>query len=133
MESQLVAHIIRAIHRYASDAAIIVSVMHGFRLFFMGQFRGPRWLAWVTGVLMVAVLVVDGVPGYWLIWDQRAQLIMTSVTNWLERVFGTSANFITGIQAAEANDTSWIWIGLLLLVHIVLFGLVAVTGCTSSG
>ncbi len=125
MESQLVAHIIRAIHRYASDAAIIVSVMHGFRLLFMGKFRGPRWLAWVTGVLMVAVLVVDGVMGYWLIWDQRAQLIMTSVTNWLGRVFGTSANFIAGIQAVEANDTSWIWIGLLLLVHIVLFGLVA--------
>lgn len=125
MESQLVAHVIRAIHRYASDAAIIVSVMHGFRLFFMGKFRGPRWLAWVTGVLMVAVLVVDGVTGYWLIWDQRAQLITTSVTNWLGRVFGTSANFIAGIQSAEANDTSWIWIGLLLLVHVVLFGLVA--------
>ncbi len=126
MESQLVAHVIRAIHRYASDAAIVVSVIHGFRLFFMGRFRGPRWLAWVTGVLMVAVLVLDGITGYWLVWDQRAQLIINSLANWLGRVFGTSANFVADIQSAWVNDTSWIWIGLLLLAHILLFVIVAV-------
>ncbi|MBI5566252.1 MAG: cytochrome b N-terminal domain-containing protein, partial [Chloroflexi bacterium] len=126
MESQLVARIIRAVHRYASDAAIIFSVLHGFRLFFMGRFRGPRWLAWTTGVLMVAVLVLDGITGYWLIWDQRAQLIISSVTSWLGRIFGTSADFVADIQSAWANDTSWIWIGLLLLVHILLFVIVAV-------
>jgi len=126
MEGQLVAHVIRAIHRYASDAAIIVSVIHGFRLFFMGRFRGPRWLAWVTGVLMVAVLVLDGITGYWLVWDQRAQLIINSLVNWLGRLFGTSANFVADIQSAWVNDTSWIWIGLLLLAHILLFVIVAV-------
>ncbi|MFN8597831.1 MAG: hydrogenase iron-sulfur subunit [Anaerolineae bacterium] len=125
MESQLVAHVFRAIHRYASDAAIIVSVLHGFRLFFMGRFRGPRWLAWVTGVLMVVVLVVDGFLGYWLIWDERAQLINITVTNWLNRWFGTGAAFVADMRSAQATDTSWIWIGLLLLAHIVLFGLVA--------
>ncbi len=126
MESQLVAHVIRAIHRYASDAAFIVSVLHGFRLFFMGRFRGARWLAWVTGVIMVAVLVVDGILGYWLIWDQRARLITTSVVNWLNRLTGSGASFVAGILSAEAHDTSWIWIGLILLLHIVLFGLVAI-------
>ena len=126
MESQLVAHVIRAIHRYASDAAIIFSVLHGARLFFMGRFRGPRWLAWVTGVVMVGLLVLDGITGYWLVWDQRAQLIITSFTNWLGRLFGTSANFVADIQMAWMNDTSWIWIGLLLLAHILLFVIVAV-------
>lgn len=126
MESQLVAHVIRAIHRYASDAAIVVSVLHGVRLFFMGRFRGPRWLAWVTGVVMLALLILDGITGYWLVWDQRAQLIITSFTNWLGRMFGTSAHFVADIQSAWMNDTSWIWIGLLLLAHILLFVIVAV-------
>jgi ferredoxin len=126
MESQLVARIIRAVHRYASDAAIIVSVLHGFRLFFMGRFRGPRWLAWVTGVVMVVVLIVDGITGYWLIWDERAQLINITAANWLERLNASGASLVAGIRSATANDTGWIWIGLLLLVHILLFVLVAV-------
>ncbi len=125
MESQPLAHIIRAIHRYASDAAIIVSVLHGFRLFFMGRFRGPRWLAWVAGVVMVVILIVDGVIGYWMVWDQRAQLITDTLARWLNQFNNSGASFVAAIQSAEQNDSSWIWIGLLLLLHILLFGLVA--------
>jgi ferredoxin len=53
-------------------SAVIVSLLHAFRLFFMGRFRGPRWLAWVSGVVMMVVLWLAGVSGYWLIWDQSA-------------------------------------------------------------
>ena len=125
MESQLVAHVIRAIHRYASGAAMIVSILHGIRLLFMDRFRGPRWLAWVTGVVMVVVLWVDGVTGYWLIWDQRAQLITSSFTAWLDRWTPWAALFLAGLLSAGKKDQSWIFIGIVFGLHVLLSGLVA--------
>ena len=49
VQASLVGRVIRALHRYASDLAVILALLHGWRTFFMDRFRGPRWLAWVTG------------------------------------------------------------------------------------
>ncbi len=125
MESQLLARVVRAVHRYASGTALIASVLHGFRLFFMDRFRGPRWLAWVTGVLMTAVLWLDGVSGYWLVWDQRTQLINESLTSWFARNTPWAAQWVAGLMDAERLDFAWILIALALTLHIALFLAVA--------
>lgn len=70
-----VGRIIRSIHRYASGAAFVTGLIHAVRLWYMGRSRGPRWLAWVSGVGMAVLIGLGGVSGYWLIMDQRAQLI----------------------------------------------------------
>lgn len=125
MEGQLVAHVIRAVHRYASGAALVVSLLHGWRLLFMDRLRGPRWLAWVTGVLMVAVLWLDGALGYWLVWDQRAQLLTDIIANWLDRLTPWGASFVAALLAAEKTDRSWIVVALALGLHVLLFSAAA--------
>jgi ferredoxin len=75
IDSLPVGRIIRSIHRYASGAALVTGLIHAVRLWYMGRSRGPRWLAWVSGVVMVVLIGLGGVTGYWLIMDQRAQLI----------------------------------------------------------
>lgn len=123
IEGQFIARVVRAIHRYASDAAVIVSLLHAFRLFFMGRFRGPRWLAWVSGVVMMVVLWLAGVTGYWLIWDQAAHLITLSFTNLLRQYTPFGASFAAGLLTAANTDRSWVVIALLLLAHILLAAL----------
>jgi ferredoxin len=49
------------------------ALVHALRLFLGRRFVGPQWLAWVTGVVMVAILWFVGWTGYWLVWDERAQ------------------------------------------------------------
>ncbi len=123
IEGQVIARLVRATHRYASDAAVIVSLLHAFRIFFMGRFRGPRWLAWVSGVVMMVVLWLAGVFGYWLIWDQPAQLITVSFTNLLRQVTPFGDSFVAALLTAERTDQSWIFMSILLLVHILLSAL----------
>ncbi len=122
MESQVLAHIVRAIHRYASASAMIVTVLHGLRLFFMDRFRGARWLAWVSGVVMVVFLWLEGLTGYWLVWDQRAQLITSSFRAVLGRF---APAFFSWMLVAGKNDQSWILMTILLFLHVLLFGLIA--------
>nr|MDJ0923909.1 cytochrome b N-terminal domain-containing protein [Acidimicrobiia bacterium] len=71
MEANPANRLIRAIHRYASIALVVTSLLHGWRTFFQDRFRGARWVAWVSGVGMMLMLWVIGVTGYWLIWDER--------------------------------------------------------------
>lgn len=75
IDSLPVGRLIRTIHRYASGAALVTSLIHAVRLWYMGRSRGPRWWAWVSGVVMAGLIGLAGVTGYWLIMDQRAQLI----------------------------------------------------------
>ena len=60
---------IRALHRYASDAAVVAVVLHVLRLVVQGKTWGPRVLAWVTGVLLTAAMFVSAVTGFVLVWD----------------------------------------------------------------
>jgi quinol-cytochrome oxidoreductase complex cytochrome b subunit len=41
--------IMRSLHRYASDALIIVMMLHLAREFVMDRYRGARWFTWFTG------------------------------------------------------------------------------------
>ncbi len=121
IESQFIAHTVRAVHRYASGSAIIVSLLHAYRTFFMDRFRGARWLAWVTGIAMFIVLWPIGVTGYWMIWDERAQVINDTFITFLNRYFGTTGDaYALKIVELSTNDGSWQVMFWLLAIHIIL-------------
>lgn len=66
---------IRGVHRFASDVAVVAAVVHGVRMFVQRRTWGPRALAWISGVVLTAVLLVSGWTGYVLVWDTHAQLL----------------------------------------------------------
>lgn len=125
IESQVVARTIRAIHRYASGSAVIITLLHAYRTFFMDRFRNARWLAWVSGVGMMLILWLDAVTGYWLIWDQRAQVISESFVTFFNRYFGGLGDKL-GLSLIIANrtDGSWAVMFWILTAHIALFSIV---------
>jgi ferredoxin/coenzyme F420-reducing hydrogenase delta subunit len=63
----------RALHRYASDAAVIAVVLHVVRLFVQGKTWGPRTLAWITGLLLTAMMFLSALTGFVLVWDEFGQ------------------------------------------------------------
>ncbi|MBI5962201.1 MAG: hydrogenase iron-sulfur subunit [Chloroflexi bacterium] len=124
IEANFIGRIIRAMHRYASDAAVIFGFLHGWRTFFQDRFRGPRWLAWVTGVGMAVVVWVIGITGYWLIWDNRAQILNQSLFNILDNFKGGQA-FILDFIRGEAAGTGWVFMMIVIVLHLGLSALTA--------
>jgi len=125
LEGQLIGRTIRAIHRYASGAAVITTLIHAYRLLFMGRFRSPQRLAWVSGVAMAFLLWLGGVSGYWLVWDQRAQLITTSFTHLLRRFTPFGNSFAFTLISTESARQSWAFMLILFFVHLLLFVLIS--------
>jgi NAD-dependent dihydropyrimidine dehydrogenase PreA subunit len=117
IEANWVGRVMRALHRYASPAVLVSSLLHGWRTFFMDRFRGPRWLAWVTGVVMTFFIWIIGVTGYWLIFDERAQVI----TQTLIKAIGdwpTGVAFLINNVVTSGAGTGWVFVVLVITVHI---------------
>ncbi|MCL1693382.1 MAG: hydrogenase iron-sulfur subunit [Actinomycetia bacterium] len=119
LEGSLIGRIMRAVHRYASVALVVTSLLHGWRMLVQDRFRGARWLAWVSGIWLMAMVWVIGVTGYWLIWDERAQVLNQI---FVRAVDGTTPglDFVLDNLLTPAAGTGWPFLLLLLLVHIVL-------------
>jgi coenzyme F420-reducing hydrogenase delta subunit/Pyruvate/2-oxoacid:ferredoxin oxidoreductase delta subunit len=59
----------RSLHRFASDAMVVVIAAHAFRMFAQARSWGPRALAWVSGVTLLLLVFVSGWTGFVIVWD----------------------------------------------------------------
>ena len=110
------AGVARSLHRYASDALVIVVVLHMLREFSLDRLRGNRFFAWVTGVPALFFVYICGISGYWLVWDQLAQYIAITTAEFLDVLpfFGEpiANNFL------DATTLSGRFFTLMVFIHI---------------
>jgi ferredoxin/mono/diheme cytochrome c family protein len=119
LELSPIGRIIRALHRYAADLALLAALLHGYRTFFMDRFRGPRWLAWVTGVVSAVTIWLIGVTGYWLVVDERAQLLTQGLVRVIEG-WGPGARLLRDTLLSSESGAGWAPIMFVLIVHVGL-------------
>jgi len=76
--------IMRSLHRYASDGMVIVVLVHMVRNFVMNRLSGFRAFSWITGIVLLLLLIISGINGYWLVWDKLAQFVAVASTEFLD-------------------------------------------------
>jgi len=76
--------VMRSLHRYASDALVVMMVLHLVREYVMDRLHGPRWFAWVIGVPIIWLVFAAGISGYWLVWDKLAHYVAMATSEWLD-------------------------------------------------
>ncbi len=123
--------IMRSVHRYASDALMLVMALHMLREFILGRFRGARWFAWVTGVLVIWLIYAAGINGYMLPWDRLAQYATVGTMEWFDWLPVFSTPLSQSFASNEAlNDrffslisffhtTSPLYVLFFLWIHIL--------------
>jgi ferredoxin/coenzyme F420-reducing hydrogenase delta subunit len=124
VDSNLVGRIMRAVHKYSSGAAVITALLHGWRIFFQDRFRGPRWLAWVSGIVMAVLVGFIGITGYWLIWDERSQLFNLYLYKILEKS-KLGISFLINTLVSNNAGSGWVFMFILISLH---FGLSLLVG-----
>jgi quinol-cytochrome oxidoreductase complex cytochrome b subunit len=77
--------LIRGLHHWGASAMVVVVVLHMLRVIFYGAYKYPREVTWITGVILLLVVVGFGFTGYLLPWDQKAYWATTVGT----RIAGT--------------------------------------------
>jgi ferredoxin/coenzyme F420-reducing hydrogenase delta subunit len=76
--------LMRSLHRYASDALVVIVVLHLLRELVHDRLHGARTFTWVTGVLLIGFLYASGITGYWIVWDRLAQYVAIATSEWLD-------------------------------------------------
>ena len=108
--------VMRSLHRYASDGMILAAVLHMLRIFIFDHHRNFRWFSWYTGVMVLWLIYIAGINGYWLVWDQLAQFVAVATSEWLDAlpIFSVpmARNFL---EQGSVNDR---FFTLLSFIHL---------------
>jgi len=84
----------RQMHVVGSNLMITAALLHLVTIFFMGNYKRPRELTWVGGVLMLMITLTFGLSGYLLPWTQLSYWATTVVTS-IPTAFPVFGDFIT--------------------------------------
>ena len=97
-----IGSLMRSLHRYSSDAAILAAALHGGKMLLNDRFWGARWIGWITGLILLSLVWITGATGYWLVWDMQAQWLSISTARFLDvlPIFGEplARTFLPGAQ-----------------------------------
>ena len=64
--------LIRSLHSWSANLLVFVLFVHMFSVFFLKAYRKPRELTWVSGVLLLFLMLAFGFSGYLLPWNELA-------------------------------------------------------------
>lgn len=64
--------LIRNVHSWSANLLILMAFVHLFSTLFLRSYRKPRELTWVTGVLLLFLMMGFGFSGYLLPWNELA-------------------------------------------------------------
>lgn len=114
IDASWLGSLMRTVHRYAADALIITILLHALKMVLSDRFWGSRWLSWVSGWVMLALIWSIGVMGYWLVWDRRSQ--------WLTEY---GVGLIKGpvaltFASAESQQQASAFFVIVLFLHVFL-------------
>src|ERR671917_247572 len=75
---------IRNIHYHASNAMVMMAILHMYYQYFSGRYKIRNEILWVTGVILGVLTILEAFTGYDIIFSERAELaisIAASLTN----------------------------------------------------
>jgi len=84
----------RQMHVVGSNLLITAVLLHLVTIFLMGNYKRPRELTWVGGVLMLIITLAFGLSGYLLPWTQLSYWATTVVTS-VPTAFPVIGDFLT--------------------------------------
>jgi quinol-cytochrome oxidoreductase complex cytochrome b subunit len=73
--------LIRGMHHWGATLMVIVVFLHMLKAFFVGAYKYPREITWLTGAALLLIVMVMGFSGYLLPWNQKAYWATTVGTN----------------------------------------------------
>jgi ubiquinol-cytochrome c reductase cytochrome b subunit len=123
--------LIRGLHHWGASAMVVVVALHMVRIIFHGAYKYPREVTWLTGVVLLLIVIGFGFTGYLLPWDQKAYwatVVGTSIAgappligDWVLRVV-RGGDELTAITLARFFGVH-IWVLPVALILLTVFHL----------
>jgi menaquinol-cytochrome c reductase cytochrome b subunit len=115
--------LVRGMHKWGSTVMIILIFLHMGRVFFFGAYKYPRELNWIIGVVLLVLVLMMGLTGYLLPFDQRsfwATVVAVNLNASGPIVGPYLADFLrAGAEVGPTTLTRWYSLHMLLIPGLI--------------
>lgn len=115
--------LIRSAHSWGANLTIALMLIHMFSVFFMKAYRHPRELMWLTGIVLLLLMLGFGFTGYLLPWDETAYFA-TQIGAEVPASLPLIGDFISTLMKG-AHDTGPETLTRMFALHVGVFPLIA--------
>ncbi len=127
-EELLLGRFLTNLHRYGAGFIIVTVFLHLLRSFFLGSYKKPRELLWITGLMLGVLLTLFAFTGQLLPYDQRgywATVVGISIASSAPGAGDLVGQLLTGGYGDIGPATlSRFYILHVTVLPLVLFGLI---------
>lgn len=119
---------LRSLHAYGSSAVVIVLLLHLTQTYLYGAYKGRRELLWISGCVLLGLMLAMAFTGYLLPWDQKAYFATTVGTNMASDVpliGGWLKRFMRGGNEMGTLTVSRFFVAHVFFIPAVIIGLIA--------
>lgn len=116
--------LVRSIHSWGANVVVAVMIAHMFSTFFLKSYRMPRHLMWLSGIVLLLLMLGFGFTGYLLPWDETAYFatrVGAEVPNEVPIIGGFISSIIKG-----SADVSGATLTRLFALHVALLPILSV-------
>jgi len=116
--------LIRSLHSWAANLMVGALFIHMFSVFLMKSYRKPRELMWVSGVLLLFLILGFGFTGYLLPWDTMAYfatLIGTEIPKTVPIIGDWGVSLLKGGDEIGAETLTRMY-----SIHIIILPLITI-------
>nr|QFQ52426.1 cytochrome b [Paramoeba aparasomata] len=116
--------IVRSLHANGSSLFFFITYLHLFRGLYYGSYNSPRRYVWLSGVVILLLMIVTAFLGYVLPWGQMSYWAATVITNIIAiiPIIGKDSLMVVWGNYSVSNATLQRFFALhFLLPFIILF------------
>src|SRR5574341_732647 len=110
--------LIRRVHAMATNIFIAVLFLHMFSTLFMGSYKKPRELQWMSGSVLFALGFLAALSGYLLPWSQLSYWATTVATNTVSAVPFIGNELVRWVRGAERVEQATL--GRFFALHVMV-------------
>jgi ubiquinol-cytochrome c reductase cytochrome b subunit len=121
--------VIRGIHHWGASAMVVLAVVHLAIAYIYGAYKYPREMTWISGVVLLVLVLGFGFTGYLLPWDEKsywATQVGTAIPGTLPVVGDISVRILRGGTQLGALTLSRFYAVHMLLLPAALAGILLV-------
>jgi ubiquinol-cytochrome c reductase cytochrome b subunit len=114
----------RLMHAVGSNLMVALVMLHMLSVFFMGSYKKPREMTWISGAFMLLMTLAFCLSGYLLPWSQLSYWATTIVTS-IPTAFPYAGEFITRMMRG-GETVSGITLNRFFALHVTLLPLLLI-------
>ena len=120
---------LRSLHAWGSNLIIAIASIHLFSTFFLKAYRPPREFIWISGTLLMFILLTFGFSGYLLPWNELslfATSVGTQIAGSMPVIGKYLLLFLRGGEYISGDTLTRFFALHIIILPLILLALVAI-------